>query len=108
MRQEHYADAVFTQGRQDHVLTCHFLAEKPVGDLNEDARTVTRKRVGPYRTTMGEVLEDRQTLLDNRVALDASDIRHKADAACIVFVTGVVQALCSRRISVVHVKPQEF
>ena len=107
--QEHHSDAVLANGWQEHVLQRHFLAKKLVRDLHKDARTVTREGIGPHRTAVGKIFEDRQALLDNRVAFDALDVRHKTDAAGVVFVGRVVQALAiggmRGRVSVCHVKP---
>jgi hypothetical protein len=46
-----------------------------------------------HRAAVVEVLQDRQPLLDDRVALAALDVRHEAHAAGVVFVAGVVQTL---------------
>ena len=49
-----------------------------------------------------EVLQDRETLLDDAVALLALDVRDKAHAARIVLVAPVVQALRWRYSRLVH------
>ncbi|MNT48849.1 hypothetical protein D3C72_1856530 [compost metagenome] len=45
---------------------------------------------------MVQVFQDLQTLLDDRVAFLALDVRNETDAAGVMFVLGVVQALGRR------------
>ena len=90
LRQEHHADAVLSNGRQFDALLGHFLAEKRVGNLHQDACAVTSKRVGAHRAAVGKVLQDLQPLLDDGVAFLGLDVRNKTDATGIVFVGGVV------------------
>ena len=94
LRQEHHAHPVLADGGQLHVLRRHFLAQKPVRDLDQDACAVALQRVGADGAAMGEVLEDEQPLLDDGVVPGALDVGDEADAAGVVFVGGVVQTLC--------------
>ena len=91
--QEHHADAVLARRRQAHALRGHLLAEERVGNLDQDAGAVAGERIGADRAAMGEVAQDLQTLLDDRVAFLALDVRDEADAAGVVLVGGVVETL---------------
>ena len=108
LRQEHHADAVFAHRRQRYVLLGHLLAEELVRDLYEDPRAVAGQRVCAHSATMREVLEDREPLLDDGMALGALDVRHKADATGVMFVGRVVQTLGFGRMSVCHGDPLNF
>ena len=98
LRQKHHADAVLTGRRQLDALPRHFFAKERVGNLNQDAGTVAGKRVGANRAAVGQVLQDLQALLDDRVRFRAFDMRDKADATRIVFVGGIVQSLGTGRV----------
>jgi len=89
-RQEHHADAVIACGRQCEIEVAANAAQKGVGNLNQYARTVAHQRVRAGGATVGEVLENLQTLLDQGMVLLAFDMRNKADAARVVFVCRVV------------------
>ena len=80
-------------GRQGDALPGHLLAEELVRDLDQDPGAVAGQRVGAGGAPMGEVLEDLEALLDDGVALLALECGDEADAAGIVLVGGVVQAL---------------
>src|SRR5262249_25107668 len=89
-------------GRQLHARLRHLLAEEPVGDLDQDAGAVGELRVPADRAAVRQVPQDRQALLDDRVALLPLDVRDEADAAGVVLVRRVVQPLRSGRSGVVH------
>ncbi len=93
LRQEDHADAVVAGARQLHSLFFHFAAQESVGNLDQDAGTVTHQRIGADRAPVIQVFQDLQTLLDNVVTLLPLDVRNEADAAGVVFVGRVVQAL---------------
>ncbi len=97
LRQEDHADAVFACRRQVHALARHLFAVVLVGNLQQDARAVPHQRVGADRAPVVEVVQDAQALLDDLVALLALDVRHEADAARVVLVARVVQALGGRQ-----------
>jgi hypothetical protein len=46
---------------------------------------------------MIEIAQDFERLLDNSVAFDAFDVRHEADAACVMFVARIIKALNLRK-----------
>ena len=73
-------------------LARHLGAIEVVGDLDQDAGAVAHQAVGADRAAVVQVLEDLQTLGDDRVRLVAGDMGHEADAAGIVLVRRVVEA----------------
>ena len=98
LRQEHHADAVFAGGRQLDPLARHLGAVVVVRNLDQDAGAVAHQPVGSDRAALVEVLEDLQTLLDDRVRLAPRDVGHETDAAGIVLVRGRVQTRRRRRV----------
>ena len=79
--------------------------QERVGDLQEDPRAVAGVRVGALGTTMLEVLERVERLLDHRVTGLAPQLRDQRDAARVVLVRRVVEACGPRRsCSVVHLE----
>jgi len=55
------------------------------------------QRVGARRTTVAQVVEDREPLLDDIVGAAALDVRDEADAARVVLVGRIVEALLPRQ-----------
>lgn len=70
-------------------------------DLNQDSSAVTGFRVTTARSAMGKVDEDLQSLQYDIVRLLTLNVNYEADAASIVFVTGIVQSLLDWE-SIVH------
>ncbi len=95
--QEHHADAVLADRRQRDAELAARPAQERVRHLHEDPGTVTLQRIGPGRTAVGEILEDRQSLANDRVRLAALDVGHEAQSAGVVLVGGAVEALAARR-----------
>jgi hypothetical protein len=91
LRQEDLADAVFAGWWQGDARRSHLGAEIFVGDLDQDARAVAHQLVGADGAAVVEVLEDLQTLRNDRVRALALDVRHEADATGIVLARRVVQ-----------------
>ena len=83
--------------RQFDALLAHLLAEEAVGDLHQHACTVAHQRIGPDGAAMGEVFEHEQTVFNDLVRLHALHLGDEADAAGIVLVSGVVEALGFRQ-----------
>src|SRR6185437_340565 len=69
------------------------LAQQQIGDLDQAARAVAHRRVRAHGTAMIEVNQELQPLRDDLVGLLALDIGHKAHAAGVVLVRGVVKPL---------------
>ena len=59
-------------------------AEQLVRDLDQDPGAVAGQRIGAGRPAMGQVPQDLEPLLDDRMALLALDVRDEADAAGVV------------------------
>ena len=97
LRQEHHADAVLADRGQREALPAARAAQERVRQLDQDAGAVALQRIGAGRAAMGEVLEDRQALRDDRMRLLALDVGDEAEPARVVLVRRVVEALASRR-----------
>ena len=78
------------------------IAQQSIGNLDENASSITKQRISSDRTTMIEVDQNFEPTFDSIVRLDALDMRDKANAACIMLVSGVVQSLLRR---IVHPEP---
>ena len=78
--------------RQLDALRRHLGAVVVVGDLDQDAGAVAHQLVGADRAAVVQVLEDLQTLRDDRVRLAPGDVGDEADAAGVVLVGGRIQA----------------
>jgi hypothetical protein len=74
-------------------LLGHFLAVELVRQLDHDAGAVAHQRVGTDGAAMFEVLQDQQTLLDDRVRLFTLDVGDEADAAGVMLVGFAIQAV---------------
>jgi hypothetical protein len=70
-------------------------SEEHVGNLNEDARTVTGIHFGTRRTTMIHVAKSSKTMAHDLMAALALHMNDKIDATGVVFETGVVETLCA-------------
>ena len=92
-RQEHRAHAVLAFGRQRHAEAARFLAEKLVGNLDQDAGAVAGVDLAPAGAAMQQVDENLQRLADDGVRAHAFDVDDEADAAGVVLEGRVIQAL---------------
>ena len=93
--QEHHANAVFAGGRQGEAEFGAFRARKTVRDLDQDAGAIARFRIAAAGAAMGQVDQDLDALYDDVVRFLALDVGHKADAAGVVLMARVVEALRS-------------
>ena len=73
------------------------LAQEGVGDLQQDAGTVTGLRVRAGGTAVVEIAERLQALGDDRMARYAAQRRDEGDTARVVLERGVVEALGLRQ-----------
>ena len=94
--------------RQGKALTPARAAQKGIGQLDEDSRTVALQRVGPRGPAVREVLEDLQPLGDDVVAFRALDMHDEPQPARIVLVGRIVETLAQRgevlgALSMIHV-----
>ena len=72
------------------------LAEELVGHLEEDAGAVAGVRLAPTGAAVQEVDQHLERLAHDGVRLPALDVDDEADAACVVFVPGIVETLSGR------------
>ena len=89
-RQEDVAGGVIARDRQVETADC---AEERVGDLDEDAGPVAVERIRAGGAAVVEVLEDEHAARDRLMRLLALDVGDEADAARVVLIGRVVQAL---------------
>ena len=87
------AHAVLARRRQGHALLGHFLSEIGIGNLNQNARPIAHQRIGANRAPMVEIAKNEQALADDLVGFAALDMGDKTNAAGVVFVSGIVEAL---------------
>jgi hypothetical protein len=66
-------------------------------DLNKNAGPISRTGITPHRTPVGQVFQDLKTLFNDIVGFMTLDIGHKPDAAGILFILGVIEALLVRK-----------
>ncbi len=93
LRQEHHANAVLAERRQLDALLRHILPEQLVRKLHQYPGAVAAFGSAPDRAAVSQVAQNSQPLSDQRVRFLALDVRDESDAAGIVFVFRVVQAL---------------
>ena len=95
--QEHHAHAVLAMRRQLHALRGQLGTVERVRNLDQDAGAVAHQGIGSHGAAVIQVLQDQQALVDDVVRLAALDVGNEPDAAGIVLIGGVVQALCGGR-----------
>ena len=93
LRQEAHGDGVAAWFRQGLAVLHGPVAQQRVGDLDQAAGPVPHQRIGADGAPVIEVFQDFQALGDDVVRLSAFDIHDKADAAGVMLIAGVVQAL---------------
>ncbi len=96
LRHEDEADTILARLGQFDALARHLGLEEAMRDLHEHARAVTHQRIGADGPAMLQIVEDRQTLFDDRVGLHILHMRDEADAAGIVLLGRVVETLRGR------------
>src|SRR5690606_26664249 len=67
-----------------------------IRDLYENAGAVSHQRIGSNGATMGQIFEHFQRIVDNLACLLRLDVCDQADAAGVVLVARVVEALLAR------------
>jgi hypothetical protein len=95
-RHEDRANAVFAFRRQRHAEPLRFLAEKLVGNLDQDAGAVAGVDLAAARAAVQQVDEHLERLADDGVRAHALDVDDKADAAGVAFERRVIEALRRR------------
>ena len=92
-REEHHADVIGTDFGQTNAQTAACAPEKGVWDLHEHSRAVARLGVGGDGAAMREVLEQLERAANDLRRALALCVGNESDAAAIVLVRGIVQAL---------------
>jgi hypothetical protein len=92
-RQKAHRNRVMPGRRQVEPGIFRPLPEQRIGDLDQDAGAVADERIGADGAAMVEIDEDFEAAADQIVRLPALDVDDKADAARIVLVPRIVQAL---------------
>lgn len=93
LREEHDACRVLAEGRK---LKLAHLAVELVGHGNEHASTIARLLLAAARAAVVEAREDHRRVAHGLVRGLAAELRDEADAARVLFILGVVQALLLR------------
>jgi len=92
-RQEDHADTVLTRSGQRDAEPGAFLLEEGVRHLHENARAVAGVLLATAGAAVFQVVQDLERIADDVVRLAIFEIDHEADAAGVVFVARIVQAL---------------
>jgi len=92
-RQKHQAARVLSRRRERETILLRDLLQEGVWHLNEHAGTVSGVDLATARATMIEVAQDLDGLLQDPVGFAALHVHDETDAAGLVLVPGVVQAL---------------
>ena len=89
-RQKDHADRIAAHRGQ---FEAHLGAQESVGDLHQDAGTITGAGIGSHGPAVRQADQDLQTLLDDTATLDILDITDEAHATGIMLVGGVIESL---------------
>ena len=92
-RQEHEPGAVVAGGGEGDAEAAALAGEERVGHLDHDARAVARVRLAAAGAAVEQVLQHGERLAHDGVRLSALDVDDEADAAGVVLVSGIVEAL---------------
>ena len=93
---ENHTHAILADGGERDFEFAAFTAKKRIGHLNQNARAIALQLVGADRATVRQVLQNLEALDDDVVALAPLNVGDKTHAAGVVFMFGIVQALCVR------------
>ena len=96
-RHEELADRVMALRRQVEAQLGAFGREERVRDLGQHAAAVAERGIRAHRAAMVEVDQNLQALFEDVVRLAVLHVGHKADAAGIVLLGGIVERLGRRR-----------
>src|ERR1019366_8109443 len=92
-RHEDHPDAVLTLRRQLESQARSLGAEKFVRKLNQNSGPVAGQRIASTAAAMGQVVEDLQALVNDIVRALALDIDYEADAAGVMLMRRIVEAM---------------
>ena len=91
MGEEDHADAVVAGGRQVDPVFGGDACEKAVRHLQQDARAVTRFRIGARGAAMIEPLEYFERLFDDAVRCDAVELHDRAKPTGVVLKLAIIE-----------------
>jgi hypothetical protein len=85
-----------TRGGQGEAEPAALAREEGVRHLDEDARAVPGIDLAAAGSPVEEILEDLESLIHDGVGLSALHVHDEADTACVVLVSGIIEALGRR------------
>ena len=92
-RQKELADRVIAGLRQDYAQPLGFRREKFMRNLHEDAAAIPELGIGSNGAAMIKIEQDLQAQLDDFVARRVMQVGDESNAAGVVFLRGIVEAL---------------
>ena len=95
--QERHANAVFARSRQLKAQAGALALEKSVRNLDQNAGAVAGLRIAAAGAPVRQIDQNLNALEDDIVRLVPGNIGHKTDAASIVFLLGIIEALSRRQ-----------
>ncbi len=95
--QKGHSHAVFAGSGQFEAQAGAFALEKSVGNLDQNARAVAGLRIAAAGASVRQIDQDLNALEDDIVRLVPGDIGYKTDAASIVLLLRVIEALSRRQ-----------
>jgi hypothetical protein len=104
-RHEQVPDAVMAGLGQDDAQRRAFLGEETMRDLHEDAAAVAHLGVGADRPAVVEVAQDVEALRHDGVGPAVLHVGDEADAAGVLLVRGIIEALPLRQARIAHHEP---
>src|SRR5205814_2856082 len=96
--QKDHAHTVLANRRQSQTLLATHTAQMRVGKLYQDACTVALQRIGTGRSTMGEIFENLERLLDDRVTFLTFDMGDEAQTTRVMLIGWIIKTLPRRGI----------
>ena len=95
-RHEELPDRVVARLRKIKPKLRAFRRKESVRDLREHAASIAERRISPDRAAMIEIGQDLQALFENVVRPAVFHVGHEADAAGIMLIGRIVEALGAR------------
>src|SRR5262245_61143792 len=102
VREKEHPDTVFARIRQPKAEPLTSVFEENMRHLKQDSRAVTGIFFTTACTTVIEILQNRQRLIDDFMRLLTFDIDDESDATSIVLKPGIIKALFGRQVGNFH------
>ena len=93
LRQENHPHAVVAGRRKRHALGGHFLPVVGIGNLDQNACAVAAERIGAHGAAMIEIVKNEKGILNGLVRFSAADVGDETDAAGVLLVCRLIQAV---------------